>query len=111
MAVKTADVLGKYVKVKGIRYRVIGTAKPKGMQMSIRDSLDDEKLFIPITTAFMDFNEEGYFSRILVSPVEKARYKQAEEEIRNKLARLHGFEPEDKDALQIYIVSYPYYRL
>jgi len=95
----SVDVLGKYVKINGIRYKVIGSAKAKGMQLSIFDSVDDEKSFIPITTALQDFSGDKYFSRLLVTPRYKIRYKQTEKQIRHRLGILHNFDPADEDAM------------
>jgi putative ABC transport system permease protein len=95
---RNAEAIDKAVKINGIRYVVIGVAKPKGMQLSIYDSVDDEKVFIPLTTALMDFSGDKYLSRLLVSPVDKMHYKQTEREIRQRLGILHGFEAEDRDA-------------
>jgi ABC-type antimicrobial peptide transport system permease subunit len=81
---------------------VIGTSKPKGFQLSINTSLDDEKMLIPLTTALKDFSGEKHISRILVSPVSKDRYKKTELEIRQVLSRFHRFDPEDEDALSIF---------
>jgi len=66
---RTRDVTGEYVNINGIRYLVIGTSQPKGFQLSINNSLDDEKMLIPLTTALKDFSGEKHISRILVSPV------------------------------------------
>jgi putative ABC transport system permease protein len=96
---RDADIVGKFVKIKGIRYCVIGTAKTKGMQLSIFDSLDDEKMFIPLTTALQDFSSNRYLSRILVSPSSRNNYQKAEREIRRNLATLHGFDPDEIDAV------------
>ena len=95
---RKAEVIGKYVKIGGIRYWVIGTAKPKGMQLSIHDSMDDEKAFIPLTTALRDFSGDRYFSRLLVTPKDKNRYNKTEKEIRHRLGTFHGFDPSDRDA-------------
>jgi predicted lysophospholipase L1 biosynthesis ABC-type transport system permease subunit len=78
---------------------IIGSARPKGTQLSIFDSLDDEKAFIPISTAFQDFSGDRYYSRLLVAPVEKTHYSQTEQEIRYRLAALHQFDPDDRDAV------------
>jgi len=93
------DIVGKTIKIKGVRYQIIGSARPKGTQLSIYDSLDDEKAFIPITTALQDFSGDQYYSRLLVSPIDKTHYSQTEEEIRNRLASLHQFDPDDRDAV------------
>ena len=99
---RTRDVTGEYVNINRIRYLVIGTSKPKGFQLSINTSLDDEKMLIPLTTALKDFSGEKHISRILVSPVSKDRYKKTELEIRQVLSRFHRFDPEDEDALSIF---------
>jgi putative ABC transport system permease protein len=80
---RTRDVTGEYVNINRIRYLVIGTSKPKGFQLSINTSLDDEKMLIPLTTALKDFSGEKHISRILVSPVSKDRYKKTDTEFLN----------------------------
>jgi len=99
---RTRDVTGEHIKINGIRYLVIGTAQPKGLQLSMSTSYDDDKLLIPFKTALKDFSGEKYLSRILVSPVNKENYKEAILETRKTLSRLHRFQPEDKDALYIW---------
>jgi putative ABC transport system permease protein len=99
---RTRDVTGEYVKINGTRYLVIGTARPKGLQLSINTSLDDEKMLIPFTAALKDFSGDKYLSRILVSPVSKERYEETSREIRKTLSRLHRFSPEDEDALNVF---------
>ncbi|NQT79234.1 MAG: ABC transporter permease [Candidatus Aminicenantes bacterium] len=99
---RTRDVTGEFVNINGIRYLVIGAAQPKGLQMSISTSYDDDKLLIPFTAALKDFSGEKYVSRILVSPVHKDRYPETELEIRKTLSRLHRFDPEDEDALNVF---------
>jgi len=96
------DATGKYVKVNNIRYLVIGTAQPKGLQLSMNRSYDDDKMLIPFTAALKDFSGKKYLSRILVSPVDKNHYEEAEREICRTLSRLHKFNPEDEDALYIW---------
>lgn len=95
-------VTGEIVNIAGIRYRIIGTARAKGFQLSINTSLDDEKILIPFTSALKDFSGRKFLSRILVSPVDKDRYSQTEKEIRKKVAILHRFNPDDEDALNIF---------
>lgn len=99
---RTQDVSGEYVSVNGIRYRVIGTAQTKGFQLSINNSLDDEKMLIPFTTALKDFSGDKYLSRILVSPIQETRFDETELEIRKSLARLHRFDADDEDALYVW---------
>jgi len=95
-------VTGENIKINGVRYLVVGAARPKGLQLSINNSLDDEKILIPFSTALKDFSGDKYVSRILVSPINKDRYFYAEREIRKTLSRLHRFSPEDEDALNVF---------
>lgn len=99
---RTDDVSGGFVNINGLRYLVIGTAQPKGIQLAMNTSYDDEKLMIPFTAALKDFSGEKHLSRILVSPVQKDRYSETKSEIRRTLSRLHRFQPDDEDALTIW---------
>jgi ABC-type antimicrobial peptide transport system permease subunit len=99
---RTRDATGEYVSINGIRYLVVGIAQPKGVQVSINNSLDDDKILIPFSTALKDFSGDKYLSRILVSPVDKEHYRQTEQEIRQTLSRLHRFDAENEDALYVY---------
>jgi ABC-type antimicrobial peptide transport system permease subunit len=99
---RASDVTGEYVKINGIRYLVIGAAQPKGLQLSMNTSYDDDKLLIPFTAALKDFSGKKYLSRMLVSPVSKDRYEETTQEIRKTLSRLHRFHPDDEDALYIW---------
>ncbi len=99
---QTRDVTGEYVNLNGIRYLVIGTAQPKGLQLSINTSYDDDKILIPFSTALKDFSGDKYVSRILVSPVKKEHYRKTEQEIRQTLSKLHRFDPENEDAVYIW---------
>jgi len=99
---RTRDATGEYVSINGIRYLVVGIAQPKGVQVSINNSLDDDKILIPVSTALKDFSGDKYLSRILVSPVIKENYRKTEQEIRQTLSRLHRFDPENEDALYVY---------
>ncbi len=99
---RAGDVTGEYVNINGIRYLVIGTAQPKGLQLSMNISYDDDKLLIPFTAALKDFSGKKYLSRMLVSPVSKDRYEETTQEIRKTLSRLHRFNPDDEDALNIW---------
>ena len=99
---RTDDVTGEFININGLRYLVVGTAEPKGLQLSMNTSYDDEKLLIPFTTALKDFSGEKYVSRILVAPVRKEGFEETEAEIRRTLARLHRFDEDDEDALTIW---------
>jgi len=92
-------VVGEYLRINGIRFRVVGIAEKKGMQMSINTSLDDDKILIPCTTAKKVFRNDKFLTSILVEPVSKMRYKQTEREINAVLGRLHNFKVDDEDAI------------
>jgi len=92
-------VIGEYVRINGVRFRIVGRGQKKGWQMSINNSLDDDKLLIPYTTARKMFRSDNFLTNILIEPKSKMRYKQTEEEINAVLGRIHNFKSDDEDAV------------
>lgn len=95
------EAVGEIVQIKGIRFQVIGVAERKGEQLSIKNSLDDEKLYIPLTTARNLFTGTKYYRLILVQPRSILESEQCAHQIRKSLAVLHKFNPEDEEAVYI----------
>ncbi|TKJ35889.1 hypothetical protein CEE39_00735 [bacterium (candidate division B38) B3_B38] len=97
--------VGEYVKVNGIRFAVIGVSRSKGEQLSVWDTLDDDKLLIPFSTAQMLFVGTPYVDRVMVQVTSRVYADQCEETIRKTLAPLHGFLPDDTEALRVFNIS------
>ncbi len=87
------DPVGEYIRIGGIRFRVIGVATRKGMQNSINQSLDDDKTLIPYTTAMQLFSGTDRLSRLQLEPINRLDYARAGDEARQRLVRLHGIDP------------------
>jgi len=94
------DPVGEYVRIAGVRFRIVGLCEEKGMQMSINDSLDDDKILIPYTTAKNIFSGDRYVPYLLISPKDRMRYTECKEEINKKLGALHNFSPDEEEALR-----------
>ncbi|MGB0917620.1 MAG: ABC transporter permease [Flavobacteriales bacterium] len=91
------DHLGKVIKVGGIAFKVIGTFKDGG------GDRDNRRGYIPLTVGQIVFNR-GRNVHAMSSTIGDASPEQSlviEQGIRNKLAALHQFSPEDKRAVWI----------
>lgn len=91
------DHLGKQIKVGGIVFKVIGTFKDGG------GDRDNRRGYIPITVGQMVFDRGGNVHAISTT-IGNATPEESlviEQNIRNRLAALHQFSPEDKRAVWI----------
>ncbi len=93
---------GETIRLGGFRFRVIGELEKKGEQLSRVDSLDDDQVLIPYTTAQKLFRGSKYFYLIYAQPYSLEREKAAREQVRQALARRHGFLPDDEEALSMF---------
>lgn len=95
------DAVGEFVQIKGIRFQIIGIAERKGEQLSIRNSLDDDKLYTPLTTARNLLRGSRYYRMILVQPRSILESEECVNQIRISLAALHQFDTKDEEAVYI----------
>jgi putative ABC transport system permease protein len=95
------EAVGEEVKIKGIGFKVVGIAERKGEQWSVWDTVDDEKAFIPLSTARALFRRSEYFSGVFFQPRELIRHNECEQEVRRVLARLHRVDETDYEAINI----------
>lgn len=93
---QAAEALGKYILVNGIPFKVVGFFED--------DSRNDNSMrmiYIPITTAQMVFSGGTRLHEISMTikanTLEEAQ--EAEKNIRNRLASVHNFDPDDRRAL------------
>ena len=87
-------------------YTVIGLMQKKDQDSSY-DGRDINKVFIPFYTEIRDFpNKQPYpaesVDRLLVTPKSLPQHEACKSEVRKVLARLHNFNPEDKEAAQVW---------
>ncbi len=98
--------LGETVWLNSHPYTVIGVMRKKDQDSSY-DGRDINKVFIPFYAVIRDFpNPPPYPSdsvdRLLVTPKSLAQHETCKLEVRKVLGRLHNFNPEDKEAAQIW---------
>lgn len=121
----TRNSIGETVQLNGIPYTVIGRVRKKD-QDSAYNGRDNDKVFIPYSAMARDFPRSdapaGTLSEIIVAPtpdvvarlpsVLNARTGRIEDidwplerEIRRILAKHHGFDPRDRDAIRVWDTS------
>jgi putative ABC transport system permease protein len=98
--------IGDSVNIAGQPYRVIGVMQEK-QQNSDYDGRDVAKIFIPFAAMIRDFPNKPpalphTVDRMLVSPNSVAEHDECKGQLRRALARLHDFDPEDKNAAHIW---------
>jgi putative ABC transport system permease protein len=119
------DVLGEVISFNGISYTVVGKIRKKN-QDSNYSGPDNNKIFVPFATMARDMPrkdvDNGVLSDIIVTPkdwvvdrmpdVLDARTGRIqditwplEKDLRAILARRHGFDPDDKDAVTMWDTS------
>ena len=119
------DVLGEVVSFNGISYTVVGKIRKKN-QDSNYSGPDNNKIFVPFATMARDMPrkdaDNGVLSDIIVTPkdwvvdrmpeVLDARTGRIqditwplEKDLRTILARRHGFNPDDRDAVTMWDTS------
>ena len=98
--------LGQFVYLNDIPFTVIGVMSSK-KQDSSYDGWDINKIFIPFSAMRQDFPDKppgtpNTFDQLLVVPRGVEKDDACKGEVRRVLARLHGFDPADKEACPIW---------
>jgi len=88
--------LGKYVQVKGVFFKVVGT-----FTNTTNNGRNEERAFVPFSTFQTTFNQYNQVQRIGMSSSKGTPVKQLEDQVRQLLAQRHKFDPTDKQALQL----------
>lgn len=93
-----APALGEYIKVNGVPFRVVGVFTDEGGEG------EQEKIYLPISTAQRTFNGANRVAMIMVT-VGDAGVPESEaiaDQLKNRMAERHGFDPADERALFLY---------
>ncbi|RMG60149.1 MAG: ABC transporter permease [Bacteroidetes bacterium] len=92
-----ADVVGEYIKINGIPFRIVGVYHEYG------DEGEEDAIYLPITTAQRTFNGQQYINQIMftVGNASVAESKIIEKEVRLMMSERHHFDPEDPRAVNI----------
>ncbi len=94
---KTEDPIGKYIDVEGVQFKVIGIFKDPGRG-------DNERIYIPVTTAQKCYNGKNNINTIWISTI-NSDVKVSSfmvDEIKQLLAAKHIFDPADPRAVGIF---------
>ena len=98
--------LGQTIRVGEFPYTVIGVMQRKE-QNSSYDGFDVSKVFIPISAVTRDFPNKPpatpqSIDRLIVTPKSYAQHEACVWQVRRALGRVHGFDPNDKEAAGIW---------
>lgn len=98
--------IGKILTINGIPYHVIGVMKTKDQDASY-DGRDINKIFIPYGAMVRDLPQPppypaGTMDQMIVKAKTLDVHEACIDEVRHALARLHHFDPEDKDAASVW---------
>jgi putative ABC transport system permease protein len=98
--------LGQTIYLAGIPYTIVGVMREKEQDSSY-DGRDISKVFIPFSSMIRDFPnkppaERRSVDRMLVTPKSLEADEDCKFEVRRALGRLHGFDPHDEEAAQVW---------
>ena len=98
--------VGETLWIGGLPHTIIGVMRKKEQDSSY-DGRDINKAFVPFTSILRDFPNKApapadSVDRLLVTPKSLAQHEPCKWEVRKVLARLHHFDPNDKEAAQIW---------
>jgi putative ABC transport system permease protein len=97
---------GEHIYLNDIPYLVIGVMAKK-KQDSSYDGWDVNKVFVPFTAMRREFPDKPpgtahTFDQLLVTPKSVAQHDACKREVRAVLARMHRYDPADKEACPIW---------
>jgi len=98
--------IGENVYLNDIPYLVVGVMAKK-KQDSSYDGWDGNKIFVPFSAMRRDFPDKPpgtshTFNQLLVTPKSLPQHEACKHELRVALARMHGYDPSDKEACPIW---------
>jgi putative ABC transport system permease protein len=102
----TRPAVGETIELNAIPYTVIGVMQEK-KQNSSYDGFDVRKVFIPFSSMIRDIpnpppHPADSVDRLLVVPKSWQSHEDCKLQVRQTLARLHDFDPRDKEAAGIW---------
>ncbi len=100
------DPVGENIYLNDFPFVVIGVMATK-KQDSSYDGLDVNKVFVPFTAMRRDFPDKPpgtatTFDQLLVTPKSVEQHEACKHEVRVALARMHRYDPYDKEACPIW---------
>lgn len=98
--------VGETIAVGSFPYQIVGVMEFKEQDSSY-DGRDVNKVFIPYSTITQDFpngppSPPHTVDRILAQPHSLDTHEECKWQVKRALARIHGFDPNDKEAIPIW---------
>ena len=98
--------LGETMLIGGYPYQIVGVMKKKDQDSSY-DGFDVSKIFIPFGAVIRDFPNKPpstprSIDQLLVTPKSLERHEECKWQVRRALARIHNFDPQDKEVASIW---------
>jgi putative ABC transport system permease protein len=102
----TRAAVGETIRVGDFPYMVVGVMQSKEQDSSY-DGRDISKVFVPFAAVVRDFPNppparRDSVDRLLVTPRSLEEHEACKRELRRSLARIHGFDPRDEEAIGIW---------
>lgn len=92
------DPLGKYIRVNGIYFRVVGVCSAGSSGVNI-NGRPDETVILPITTMQQAYNMGDKVHMLAITTAPDIVVKQVEEQVKDVLKRQHQISPTDASAV------------
>jgi putative ABC transport system permease protein len=92
-----ADPIGQYLMIRGLSYKVVGVFDDVGGENELK------KIYIPITTAQLVYNQPGRLHQIIftIGNASLAQSQRLADTVLRFMAKRHGFSPLDRRALHV----------
>jgi putative ABC transport system permease protein len=89
--------LGEYLKIRGVSYKVVGVFEDVGGEAELK------KIYVPITTAQLVYNQPGRVHQIMftIGNATVAQSKSLADTLLHFVAARHGVSPDDRRALHV----------
>lgn len=93
------QAVGKYIKLNGQNFRVIGVVEPRGAS-GFRSP--DDQVTVPVTTAMRRIFGVDYLSSMSVQAINDDKMFVAQEEVEDILKRAHKIDPEEAPDVRVF---------
>jgi putative ABC transport system permease protein len=95
---KGENPVGKYIRIKGIWFQIVGSFKPMNQNINIGGD-KQEAIFIPLTTLQRAYNSGQDLGFIAITAKKGSSAAVVGKKVIEILKRRHSVSPEDKDAI------------
>lgn len=94
---KEEDAIGKYIRIGGVPFKVVGI-------FNNPENRDEKRVYLPLTTTQRVYNGNNRLSQMAIATnaMTVADNKRIEESVQNMLMERHRVAPEDKQAIGIW---------